>query len=75
MNYLKFSRTFVCKMAMLLAFVFAACSENNDVAGGTVEETGVTATVQVVGHAMRVSYKQSSDSTLISSNLWDGKDD
>lgn len=72
MNYLKFSRTFVCKMAMLLAFVFAACSENNDVAGGTVEETGVTATVQVVGHAMRVSYKQSSDSTLISSNLWDG---
>jgi uncharacterized protein (TIGR02145 family) len=72
MNYLNFNRTFVRKMAMLLALVFAACSENNDVAGGTVEETGVTATVQVVGHAMRVSYKQSSDSTLISSNLWDG---
>ena len=72
MNYSKISGLFVCKMAMLLAFMFAACSETNDVAGGTVEETGVTATVQVVGHAMRVSYKQSSDSTLISSNLWDG---
>ena len=72
MNYLKFNRTFVRKMAMLFAFVFAACSENNgSVAGGTVEETGLTA-ARVVGHAMRVSYEQSSDSTWISSNLWDG---
>lgn len=46
MNYSKLSRQFVCKLAMLLAFVFAACSETdsgNNVAGGTVEETGVYA--------------------------------
>ena len=42
MNYSKISGQFVCKMAMLLAFMFAACSETNsgnNVAGGTVEET------------------------------------
>ncbi|MDY6386738.1 MAG: hypothetical protein SPL21_04605, partial [Fibrobacter sp.] len=52
MNYSKFSRTFVCKMAMLLAFMFAACSETdsgNNVAGGTVEETGVYALAGQVG--------------------------
>ena len=44
MNYLKNSGQFVCKMALLFAFVFAACSENNTpIAGGTVEETGVYA--------------------------------
>ena len=44
MNYLKISGQFVCKMALLFAFVFAACSENNTpIAGGTVEETGVYA--------------------------------
>ena len=47
MNYSKFSGRFVCKMAMLLAFMFAACSENNNsVAGGTVEETGVYANLE-----------------------------
>ena len=51
MNYSKFSGQFVCKMAMLLAFVFAACSENNaPVAGGTVEETGVYALSGRVGN-------------------------
>ncbi len=52
MNYSKFSGQFVCKMAMLLAFMFAACSETNsgsDVAGGTVEETGVYALAGQVG--------------------------
>ena len=44
MNYSKFSGQFVCTMAMLLAFVFAACSEN--LAGGTVEETGVYANLE-----------------------------
>ena len=52
MNYSKFSWRFVCKMAMLLAFVLAACSESNDpVAGGTVEETGVYALSGRVGNA------------------------
>ena len=52
MNYSKFSGQFVCKMAMLLAFMFAACSETdsgNNVAGGTVEETGVYALVGQMG--------------------------
>ncbi len=52
MNYSKLSRQFVCKLAMLLAFMFAACSETdsgNNVAGGTVEETGVYALVGQVG--------------------------
>jgi uncharacterized protein (TIGR02145 family) len=46
MNYSKISGQFVCKMAMLLAFVFAACSEENKpmgVLGGAEEETGVYA--------------------------------
>ena len=52
MNYSKFSGQLVCKMAMLLAFMFAACSETdsgNNVAGGTVEETGVYALAGQVG--------------------------
>lgn len=52
MNYSKISGQFVRKMAMLLAFVFAACSETNSgngVAGGTVEETGVYALSGRVG--------------------------
>ncbi|SIO39129.1 FISUMP domain-containing protein [Fibrobacter sp. UWB11] len=52
MNYLKISGQLVCKMAMLLAFMFAACSETNsgnNVAGGTVEETGVYALAGRVG--------------------------
>ena len=44
MNYSKISGQFVCKMAMLLAFVFAACSEDNSpmngAHGGAAEEQG-----------------------------------
>ncbi|WP_173475739.1 FISUMP domain-containing protein [Fibrobacter succinogenes] len=55
MNYSKISGQSVCKMAMLLAFVFAACSENNGpVAGGTVEETGLEK-ISLIGRAMRLS--------------------
>ena len=50
MNYSKINGLFVCKMAMLLAFMFAACSESDGpVAGGTVEETGVYALAGQVG--------------------------
>ncbi|MDY6332394.1 MAG: FISUMP domain-containing protein [Fibrobacter sp.] len=52
MSCSRISGQFVCKMAMLLAFMFAACSETdsgNNVAGGTVEETGVYALVGQVG--------------------------
>ena len=72
MNYLKFSRTFVCKMAMLLAFVFAACSETNsgnDIAGGTVEETGVYALSGRVGDVVpRIMSLQGHDSLPESNN-------
>lgn len=65
MNYSKISRQFVCKMAMLLAFMFAACSENNgSIAGGTVEETGVYATLEnitISGIARRTLERPSED--------------
>ena len=73
MNYSKFSGQFVCKMAMLLAFVFAACSENEGpLTGGTVEETGVYAFKDIKGRSMRISYEESSDSSLFSSSLQKG---
>jgi uncharacterized protein (TIGR02145 family) len=47
MKNFKIGAEFVCKMAMLLAFVFAACSEDNSpmngAHGGAAEETGVYA--------------------------------
>ena len=54
MNYTKMTKQFVCKMAMPLALMFAACSDNgNSVVkgddhsitplGGSAEETGVVA--------------------------------
>ena len=53
MNYSKISGQFVCKMAMLLAFVFAACSEDNSpingAHGGAAEEQGVYALAGRVG--------------------------
>jgi uncharacterized protein (TIGR02145 family) len=56
MKNLKFSRKFICKMAMLLAFMFAACSENNGpVAGGTVEETGLQASLENISVAGKAS--------------------
>jgi uncharacterized protein (TIGR02145 family) len=58
MNYSKISGQFVCKMAMLLAFMFAACSETNsgnNVAGGTVEETGIHASLENISIAGKAS--------------------
>ena len=56
MNCLNISRKFVCKMAMLLAFMFAACSENNgSIAGGTVEETGLQASLENISVAGKAS--------------------
>ena len=48
MNYLKNCRKFVCKMTMLLAFAFAACSDNQ-VSGGVTEETRIYALSGRVG--------------------------
>ena len=56
MNCLNISRKFVCKMAMLLAFMFAACSENNgSIAGGTVEETGFQTSLENISVAGKAS--------------------
>ena len=48
MNYSKMSGQLVCKTAMLLAFVFAACSDNQ-VSGGVTEETRVYALTGRIG--------------------------
>ena len=54
MNYSKFSGLVACKMAMLLAFMFAACSDEPSVSplaqdGGYTEEQGVYALTGRVG--------------------------
>ena len=54
MNYSKFSGLIACKMAMLLAFMFAACSDEPSVSplaqdGGCTEEQGVYALTGRVG--------------------------
>ena len=47
MNYLKIGGQLVCKMLVLLAFVFAACSD--ELSGGVTEETRVYALSGRVG--------------------------
>ncbi len=47
MNYLKISGQLVCKMLVLLAFVFAACSD--ELSGGVTEETRIYALSGRVG--------------------------
>jgi len=69
MKNLKLGRKFICKMAMLLAFVFAACSENSaPVAGGTVEETGVYALSGRVGDVYPKLLAKEGDSLTIAQN-------
>lgn len=52
MNYAKIAGQFVCKMAMPLALMFAACStdDGSRVSGGAEEETGIVATLQVYAY-------------------------
>ena len=50
MNYTKMTKQFVCKMAMPLALMFAACSNGDEpVSGGSAEETGIYALAGRVG--------------------------
>ena len=56
MNYSKFSGLIACKMAMLLAFMFAACSEDSAVSplaqdGGYTEEQASLENIKVVAYA------------------------
>ena len=73
MNYTKMAGQFVCKMAMPLALMFAACSEDvgpSPVAheGGYTEEQASLENIKVVAHARRfVSSDDSSANELISS--------
>ena len=46
MNYLGMSRKFICSVAMPLALMFAACSDDKSVAGGSAEETGIYANLE-----------------------------
>ena len=69
MNYKRMGRLLVCKMAMLLALMFAACTDNGnsivkgDVRsttplGGASEETGIVASLEnitIAGRASRLS--------------------
>ena len=84
MNYVKMAEQIVCKMAMPLALMFAACSVDDSHVearvdgapvvpfGGAEEETGVYAFNHLTGRSMRVSYEVSPDSMLVSSRLWSG---
>ena len=78
MNYLKIDRQVVCKMAMLLAFMFAACSEDGKsiADGGTAEETGIYALKNItvagkVGDLVPMTFVAMKDNgdTLQKSNL------
>ncbi|SHG84201.1 major paralogous domain-containing protein [Fibrobacter sp. UWCM] len=57
MKYLEMSRKFICSVAMPLALMFAACSDDKSVAGGSAEETGVYADLEnitVAGRALNL---------------------
>ena len=74
MNYSKMDRQFVCKLAMLIAFMFAACSENidepiNAACGGCTEETRGYALAGRVGDVLpRVMNLKGHDSVPESSD-------
>ena len=66
MKYVKMTGQFVCKMAIPLALMFAACSDNgNSIVkgddhsitplGGSAEETGIVASLAITGRASRIA--------------------
>jgi uncharacterized protein (TIGR02145 family) len=58
MKYLEMSRKFICCVAMPLALMFAACSDDKSVAGGSAEETGITAELEnitIAGRSLNLS--------------------
>ena len=71
MNYLKISGQFVCKMLVLLAFVFAACSDDR-VSGGVTEETRVYALSGRVGdvYPKLIAVKDEVDSSTYSNSVF-----
>ena len=71
MNYLKISGQLVCKMLVLLAFVFAACSEDR-VSGGVTEETRVYALSGRVGDVYPKMLKATDDGISMDSSGYEG---
>ena len=69
---------FCLVMTLVLILMFSGCSSvdttQSTVAhdGGYTEETGFYAFDNLTGHSMRISYTESSDSSLISSTLQEG---
>ena len=51
MNNVKMSRRFICSVAMPLALMFAACSDDKPTAGGSAEETGIYADITIAARA------------------------
>ena len=54
MKYFGMSKKFICSVAMPLALMLAACSNDKSVAGGSAEETGIVAleNITVAGRAL-----------------------
>ena len=71
MNYLKISGQLVCKMLVLLAFAFAACSEDR-VSGGVTEETRVYALSGRMGdvYPKLIAVKDEVDSSTYSNSVF-----
>ena len=59
MKYFEMSRKFICSVAMPLALMFAACSDDKSVAGGSAEETGIVAleNITIAGRALNLYVK------------------
>lgn len=66
MKYLEMSRNFICSVAMPLALMFAACSDDKSVAGGSAEETGIVAleNITITAAAHRVVLEPQEGDTL-----------
>ena len=66
MKYLEMSRKFICSVAMPLALMFAACSDDKPTAGGSAEETGIVAleNVTITAAAHRVVLEPQEGDTL-----------
>ena len=71
MKNLRISRQLVCKMAMLLAFMLAACSDDH-VAGGVTEETRIYALAGYVGEVYPMLLKSADDVEKTRDSLEEG---
>ena len=71
MNYAKIARQLICKMAMPLALMFAACSTDDNAPvtnlGGAEEETGIVASLRILAYfAPTNDVEYESDAVVVS---------